>query len=220
MKKKRSDSADSAATKRRSAKTHWVTDGRQVEAIAHPARQEIVDRLVAAGPMSARELAASIGRNVTTLYHHLKNLEEVGLIEQMSSEALARGRPYVVYKPIAPRIRLIRASADPELRGPMSKWARVVGAQVAKEYIKGMVHPEARIDGQARNLYLGRAVIAPSSKRLKQINKLLNELSELMLTQDPTPGPMLSIGWFLAPLDRGIRKSTKGQPKLKKQTRS
>ena len=220
MNKGRSDNAKSAAKKRRSAETHWVTDGGQVEAIAHPARQEIVDRLVAAGPMSARELAASIGRNVTTLYHHLKQLEEVGLIEQASSEALARGRPYVVYKPIAPRVRLMRAAADPKLRGPMAKWARVVGAQAAKEYIEGMVHPEATIDGLARNLYLGRAVIAPSSKRLKQINKLLDELSELMLTQDPTPGPMLSIGWFLAPLDRDIRKSTKRQSKLKKQTRS
>ncbi len=131
----------------------------------------------------------------------------------MSVEAPARGRPYIVYKPIASRIRLMRASADPSLRSSMSKWARVVGAQAAKEYIEGMANPQARIDGAARNLYLGRAIIAPSRKRLKQINQLLNELAELMLSQDPAPGPMLSIGWFLtrsivAPASR-VRSSLK-----------
>jgi predicted transcriptional regulator len=195
-------------------KTHWITDVRQVEAFAHPARQEIIDRLVASGPLSARELAEGIGRNVTTIYHHLKHLEDVGLIQQMSSEAFARGRPYIIYKPVAPRIRLMRAPTDPELRG-----ARIVGAQAAKEYIQGMTDSRARVSGPNRNLYLGRAVIAPSAKRLKQINELLTTLTELMLTPDPQPGPMLSIGWFLSPLDRNSHPSSGRSTKAKMRAR-
>jgi DNA-binding transcriptional ArsR family regulator len=204
---------DTKAKKSGKATTYWIEDARQIEAVAHPARQEIMDRLVALGPMSVREIADSLGRNVTTLYHHLKVLEELGLIKVSSATAGNRGRPYIVYRAIAPRVRLLHAAMDPKFREPISKWARLVGAQAAKEFVAGLSHESAKHVGAERNLCITRFVIAPSRARLARINELLGEISELVWTQDPNPGPPLSIGWFISPLDRETNSRAKTFPK-------
>src|SRR4051794_5592355 len=149
--------------------------------------------------MSARNLAGALGRKVTTIYHHLKLLENVGLIEPVSAEASKGGRPYVVYRSIAPRVRLTRAAIDPKLRAPMAKWARIVGREAAREFVAGMAHPQARVEGSGRNLWMARMVIAPSPERLARINQLLDELSEFAWTPEPEPGELLSVGWFVNP---------------------
>jgi Predicted transcriptional regulator len=78
--------------------SYWITDYAQIEALAHPARHEIVDRLSALGPIGARGLAEAIGRKVTTIYHHLQLLERVGLIEVASIETADSGRPFAIYQ--------------------------------------------------------------------------------------------------------------------------
>jgi len=182
--------------------SYWIRDYGQMEALAHPTRHEIVDRLSAVGPMSVREIARTLGHKVTSVYHHIKLLDEVGLIEVVRSSSADRGRPFIVYRSIAPRVRLTRAAADPKLRAPMTKWSKMVTARAGSDYAKALGSPAARLQGPSRNLWLYRVVIAPSPRRLARINELLAELGELVWTADPTPGPLLSIGWFMMPLDR------------------
>ena len=194
-------------------KTLWVDERAQVEALAHPARHEIVDRLTAQGPMGARELARSVGRQVTTVYHHLQLLEKVGLIEVASVEPQDRGRPYVVYKTKAARTRLTRTVTDPKLRGALGKWARVVGAEAAKQFSSAVGSRGSIFQGPGRNMRFFRLVCAPSPDRLKRINALFDELDELVWTSDPNPGPLLSIGWFLSPLNRTAQPQRPKAPK-------
>jgi len=190
-------------------KTYWINDRAQVEAVTHPTRHEIVDRLCALGPMSVREIAHTLRRKLTSVYHHIKLLEKVGLIEVVRSSSAERGRPFIVYRAIAPRVRLARAQGEPKLRAPMTKWAKMATAQAASEYAKALSNPNARIEGGKRNLWLFRVVSTPSPKRLERMNKLLDELAELAWTPDPKPGPQLSIGWFVMPLDRDAQKPVK-----------
>jgi len=152
--------------------------------------------------MSVREVARALGRKVTSIYHHIKRLEEVGLIEVVRSSVADRGRPFIVYRSIAPRVRLARAQSDPKLRGPMKKWAKMTMAQAANEYGDALGSHSGRIDGRKRNLWLFRVVSAPSPKRLARINALLDELAELAWTPDAKSGPLISIGWFMMPLVR------------------
>lgn len=174
-------------------------------------RHEIVDRLTAMGPTNVRELAGALGRKVTTVYHHLNVLEEAGLIEAMSLEASERGRPFVVYKAVAPRVRLIRAALNPTLHKPMSKWARMVAVQAAREYSGGMRHSGAKNAGPGRNLWLFRLVATPSPGRLKRINQVLDELADLVWNPDPDPGQLLSIAFFISPLEREAHASRPGR---------
>ena len=200
------------------AKSYWVSDPRQIEAAGHPARHDIVDRLVALGPLSVRDLATNLGRNVTSIYHHLKHLEKIGLVQSLTPESSKRGRPHLLYKSIAPRIRLVRAAADPSLRAPLAKWARVVGGQAAKEYIAGMSNPDAVFSGKERNLLLGRGVTTASPERLARINELMDALTELVLTPEPTPGPLVSVGWFLSPLPQPSAGKSREKKKEKKRS--
>jgi predicted ArsR family transcriptional regulator len=155
--------------------------------------------------MGVRELAKAIGRRVTTIYHHIQVLEEVGLIEVDSVEPSAGGRPYTIYKARAPRIRLARAAADPKLKRPYAKWVRMIGNEAARQHINALDH-EHFVKGARRNMWIFRIVCSPSEKRLARINELLDELAELAWTPDPNPGPLLSIGWFVSPLGRPTRK--------------
>lgn len=189
--------------------SYWITDYAQLDALSHPTRHEIVDRLCAAGPMSVREIAQTLGRKVTSIYHHIKQLEEVELIEVVRSSSAERGRPFVVYRSVAPRVRLTRAAADPDLRVPMKKWSKMVAVQAGNDYVKALGSSAVRLQGDKRNLWLYRVVTAPSPQRLARINELLVELAELVWTADPKPGPLVSIGWFMMPLDRKASNSKK-----------
>src|SRR5262245_35684610 len=53
----------------------------QLRLLASPVRQEIVDVLESAGARSVAELGALLGRPADALYHHLRRLVAVGLVE-------------------------------------------------------------------------------------------------------------------------------------------
>lgn len=186
--------------------SYWITDYAQIEALAHPARHEIVDRLSALGPIGARGLAEAIGRKVTTIYHHLQLLERVGLIEVASIETADSGRPFAIYRTLARRMRLTRALKDKTLRRPLAKWAKVVGIEAARQYAKALDEEDFSFNGPSRNMWLYRVVCSPSPKRLARINELLEELAELVWTPDPKPGPLITVAWFVSPLGRILRK--------------
>lgn len=61
--------------------------------LVSPVRQELLSAIGLHGPCSARELAARLGRSVTSLYYHLGMLERVGAIaqQQRGHEVVWRG---------------------------------------------------------------------------------------------------------------------------------
>jgi DNA-binding transcriptional ArsR family regulator len=63
--------------------------------LASPARLEIVETFSALGRASARELAAHLGRSPGAVYHHLRALEQAGLVREVARRAGTR-RPEVV----------------------------------------------------------------------------------------------------------------------------
>ena len=176
---------------------HWVSKRKQLLALVNPVRHEIVDRLTALGPLSARELANALGRKRTAVYQHLRTLERCGLILKHG-----KSRPpgtAVIYTPVAALVRLARAPQIAANRPIMAKMARTVGAHAARGYARGFHSPSWRIDGPSRNHWFFRLVSAPSDKKLKRINALLDELAELIWTPDPRPGRPIQVAWFMSP---------------------
>ena len=179
--------------------TYWIDRPEQIRALALPVRHEISDRIAALGPVAVHELARSLGRRRTAIYHHLRRLEQVGLVRAVESTG-GRGRPALLYSTVAPRMRLARAARHTRNRGPLAKAGAAAAKQAARDYAMGFRAPSWAIDGAARNHWFFRVVAAPSPARLKRINLLLDELAELVWTPDPNPGPPISVAWFLAPL--------------------
>ena len=80
-----------------------VLDRRQVDALASPARLEIVEAMGVLGRVSARELAAHLGRSAGAVYHHLRTLEAAGLLEEVDRRPGPR-RPEILYAVRAGRL--------------------------------------------------------------------------------------------------------------------
>jgi hypothetical protein len=162
---------------------------------------DIIDRLVAVGPMSVKDIAAWTGKKPTPIYHHLQQMERVGLVRS-TQESGTRGRPAAVYEAAGAVMRLARAPMKASNRKPMARIGRIVAGQAAKDYALGFQSRIWQIDGPGRNHWVFRCVARTSARRLAKINRLLNELAVLIWTPEPTPGKIsVSVAWFLSPLE-------------------
>lgn len=78
---------------------HLLTES-QLESLNSPVRLAIIQRLEVDKQATVRELAHRMGKATTALYHHIKGLEEVGLLRVVGEKKGAR-RPEAVYALIA-----------------------------------------------------------------------------------------------------------------------
>jgi DNA-binding transcriptional ArsR family regulator len=62
-----------------------VLNRRQTGTLISPARLEIMEAFSALGPASARDLAAHLGRPPGAVYHHVRRLEQAGLIAEVDT---------------------------------------------------------------------------------------------------------------------------------------
>ena len=181
------------------ARIYWVSKPAQLRVLSSPLRHDIVDRLTALGPLPVAALARSLGRQQTAIYRHLRTLEKSGLVRRLNTKG-GRGRPATTYAAAAPVMRLARAPNIPGNRPPMARMARFIARQAAREYQDGFRSPNWTIEGAARNHWFFRLFAAPSPAKLARINKLLDELAELIWTPDPNPGRLMSVSWFMSPV--------------------
>ena len=147
-------------------------------ALGEPGRLAIVDHL-ALGDASPGELAALLGMGTNLLAHHLRVLEESGVIRRVRSEG-DRRRSYVQLRLDNPTVRYalagtdtgaVPASAVPRVlfvctansaRSQLAAagWSRVssIPAASAGTHPAPRVHPRAVAIGRRHGLTLGRAV--------------------------------------------------------------
>jgi DNA-binding transcriptional ArsR family regulator len=180
--------------------TYWVMRRDQVESLASPVRQDICDRLAALGPLSVRDLSEALGRRQTSIYHHLRQMIAVGLV-RASRPGSGRGRPATLYETVAPRIRMARSAEIAENRPSIAKGAKAAAINAVANFAAAFDSDQWSDRGPGRNQWFFRVVASPSPERLAHINRLMNELAELLWTADAEPGPPISIAWFLSPLD-------------------
>jgi len=181
-------------------KVYQVVTRAQLRALATTVRHDILDRLIALGPLSVRQLAEALGRRPTAIYQHLKKLEKLGLVRGKRSSGREPGRPAMVYEPAGSVIRLTDAAKQNKNRKALAKIVRVASMQAARDFDAAFSNPLRKVTGTSRNHTFFRAISAPSPTRLARMNALLQELEDLTWSPDPNPGPLISVAWFVAPL--------------------
>ncbi|TCB95298.1 ArsR family transcriptional regulator [Micromonospora zingiberis] len=67
-------------------------DARQIRALAHPLRVQLLGALRTSGPATATELAAELDTNTGATSYHLRQLAEVGLVVEEPAEGAGRRR--------------------------------------------------------------------------------------------------------------------------------
>ena len=141
-------------------------------ALGEPARLAIVDRLVA-GDASPGELGAAIGMGTNLLAHHLRVLQDAGVVRRVQSEG-DRRRAYVQLRLDDPLVRAtVGPPAVPSARRVVfvcthnsarsqlaaAAWGRVSAVPVASAgtHPAPRVHPKAVAAGRRHGLRLGRS---------------------------------------------------------------
>jgi DNA-binding transcriptional ArsR family regulator len=71
-----------------------ITDPRAIRALAHPARQRIIDELYSGRVLTATECAELAGLTPSATSYHLRALERWGIVERAEASADGRERPW------------------------------------------------------------------------------------------------------------------------------
>jgi DNA-binding transcriptional ArsR family regulator len=82
--------ADLVAKKKRVV----ITDPRAIRALAHPARQRVIDELYDGKVLTATECAELAGLTPSAMSYHLRALERWGIVERAEVSADGRERPW------------------------------------------------------------------------------------------------------------------------------
>jgi predicted ArsR family transcriptional regulator len=178
-----------------SRKIHWIATPEQLSTLKSSVRHDILDRLVALGPLPIRSIAAALERKPTAIYRHMRILERAGLVVAVETSG-TRGRPANIYRAIASVVRIAPELRDPRNGRGVASIVRSTAAQAAREYAESAA---GRIEGPQRNHWFGRLLAAPSRQKLARINALLDEVVELILTPDSKSGPLVHLTWIMSP---------------------
>jgi predicted ArsR family transcriptional regulator len=149
----------------------------QLESLTSPHRLAIVQRLYVDKQATAAELAQRMGRPVTSLYHHLKQLEDVGVI-RVASERKGSRRPEAVYALVADDLSTAQAVKTPSGRKTYGRAAARVADAGARAFSAAVTRDDLRFEGEQRNAMVRFYVLRANQEKIAQLNALLNELDQ------------------------------------------
>lgn len=176
--------------------TVWIKDPAQIRALESPMRQEIVDAITAIGPCSITELAANLGRAPDSLYFHVKKLLEVELVQEVGKRKQGR-HEWAIYAMPGRVARIIYSNA---VSGSVRKVVAGAVRLSLREFNEAITKKTTRTSGPLRNLWGGRTKGWLSEADLAEVNKLLEQLHQIMYRSEPGPGREVhSFAWVVAP---------------------
>lgn len=182
-------------------KAYWILDERQLECLTSAPRAEILDWLCSSGPQSVSDLAGSLNRKPSSLYHHIELMMQVGLVEEVGTRTVYR-RTEKLYATPSRRMRLKRALADGNHDELMDRTVAAMTKQFAKDFSAGLGDGQARRTGPYRDLGFYRFVGRPSREGLKEINGHLEAIADILWSDQDPERPAVALGWVMAPLKR------------------
>ena len=149
----------------------------QLASLTSPIRLAIIQRLEIDREATARELAGRMGRTVTSLYHHLKQLEDVGVLRVVGERKGPR-RPEAVYAMIADYLSTAEAVKTRAGRKTYGRAALRVAEAGARAFSAAMARGKPAFDGEHRNAAVRYYVLRADKQRLARLNALLDELDD------------------------------------------
>jgi predicted ArsR family transcriptional regulator len=170
----------------------------QLESLTSPVRLAIVQRLEIDKQATALELAERMGRPVTALYHHLKQLKGVGVLRIVEERKGAR-RPTVVYAMVADQLSSAEAVKTKQGRKTYSRAAARVADAGARAFSAAVAHGEPSFEGKHRNAMVRYFLVRTDKKKLARLNQLLNELEEAA-SHSSEDGEDIQLTILLSPL--------------------
>jgi DNA-binding transcriptional ArsR family regulator len=176
---------------------HFLTQA-QLESLTSPVRLAIVQRLEVDRTATAGELARRMGRPVTSLYHHLKQLEEAGVLRVVEERQTAR-RPEAVYALVADYLSSAEAVKTPEGRRIYGRAAVRVADAGARAFTAAVAQDAPRFEGDRRNALVRFYTLRANTKTLARLNQLLDELDAAAVNSDED-GEEIQLTLLMSPM--------------------
>jgi DNA-binding transcriptional ArsR family regulator len=180
----------------------WI-EGRAAGALVSPVRQEIVDTIEALGGDSAvADIAAHLGRPADGIYYHLRRLVDGGVLRESDDPGDGRGRRYSTVAPRGKRVRLKYGHGSHANRATVSKVVAGMLRTAERDFSEALKGGDAVGEGPLRDLWASRLKGWVGDADLREINRLLARLSELLLQpRGAGRDRLVTLAWMLAPID-------------------
>jgi hypothetical protein len=172
-----------------------------LSALVSTVRQEIVDTIEALGGDAAvADIAAHLGRPADGIYYHLRRLVEGGVLREI--DVADGGRRYRTTAQRGKRVRLRYGRGS---RADNATVTRLVGGMLRtaeRDFGKALRSGDAVGAGALRDLWASRLKGWVDAGDLREINRLLTRLSEMLQQPRATQRDRLvTLAWMLAPID-------------------
>jgi DNA-binding transcriptional ArsR family regulator len=182
-------------------KLHPLSKKSQIDALAAPARLEIVDTIEGLGQeATVADIAKQLGKPADSLYYHLRVLVKAGLVQELPDAG--NGRRYVSAAGRNARLNLRyepgKAAHSASVKRVVSGLLRIAG----RDFERAIARNDVVVEGDLRELWGSRTKGWVSDKELAEVNRLLTRLGALLhKKRDPRRSRLVSLAWVLAPID-------------------
>jgi DNA-binding transcriptional ArsR family regulator len=190
-------------------RTYRIQRPDQIEALASPVRQEIVDALQLSGPSAIVQLAAHLERAPDSLYYHVRQLEQVGLVVRQGSRRSGR-RDEALYDVPGHRMHV---DTEPRTAREVTGILDLVGSalRIAQRDLRAAFAAGiARYQGRRRNTWGGRFKGWLTRAELDELKGHLAAIHELLVRGERDRGGDLhAFTWVVTPVPPSKRSRTK-----------
>ena len=153
----------------------------QLEAVTHPLRLEILERLQTDRPDSIAGLARELDRKANGLAYHVRLLEKEGILKRVGERRTGR-RPEAIYAPAAERMALAASPKSPALLRAAVRSSAAVLRMTQREvrralegHLVGMSDRVSRPMGRRLKSWLTDADLIWVHRRLEEIDRYLEK---------------------------------------------
>ncbi len=162
-----------------------IREPRQLRALRTPLRQEILQTMSLLGSASVKEIASALGRAPASLYYHIHELNNAGLI-RAKAERRSGTKMERVYETTADQILIDRTKCSKAFVRALEDLHRATLAQATREVTSAL---SAKSEGRASDdsLMLVRLSARLSRWDVKEARRMLDELAAFIGEHD-SPG--------------------------------
>ncbi|MEM9372918.1 MAG: helix-turn-helix domain-containing protein [Planctomycetota bacterium] len=183
---------------------HTITDPDTMWVLASPARREVLKAACALGRFSVNDIADLTGRSRTSLYPHVEQLVEHGLLIEDGTRPSGK-RQEQLYRAIA---RRIRTRHDHDNKGVVKyhiAYGKAVCRQLARLFEHAISRQDARTRGADRDTHCTSQTVWVDESSLEEINAIVDRLADICSANQPGEGKrLIQIGIVMAPEVRGM----------------
>ena len=177
-----------------------ISDPKQLNQLSSPVKQLIIDAFKSARePCTIKSIAERINRAPDSLYYHFRALVKVGLIVQSGTQ-IEMGKPVALYRPAAKHMKIKYDLGIPGFREIICRIFTAAMRLATRDFQKGVELPNVRGESNTRNLYVCRMEAWLSKRDLREINRRMDEIVEIMSENcDVSDGERCTLFMAIAP---------------------